>query len=1092
MNPTRRKLDFYNFCYAHRRMIWTLWLLGLAVVAGSWLTVFSPRIAALHKPWLMRGATAVAIVGLAALALSLPAFLFSGLFNVRFRYIARWAAHTAGTVRSSLSSGWPRFLLEFTVVTLIAWLFYRLTNKAFHSSQLFDPPLLLKLIVITLLLRILFWASRTSSRLVILEFSNLGNDTLKVSAQGIATRLLSQLTSLVQLFSGIDEIAPKRGNDQDDNGGAILKATVQVQDVGGALQGVISGDSKVKIWGGFEIPLGALVAAVGRLVQGPRIIGSLHKDGSGTTLIASLVGGGLSRNWRVLSSDLEDPCAADDVVLQAMIEQLAYRIFTDLVKTGSRRWRAVRAHCQGLRCYRDQLNTQRNRKLNLKRSERAFIQALSEDNEFAQNHYNLGVVYQDLGSPGAETEFQQAADLQPDFAAAHYALAKEQSDKYERARLCDRVILLQPDHIEAWLLKGVPPRRHGPRKPIDPNEWSQVVQPRAMAAALSWKALCRAEWDGSALENPETLAYRCLLDLGTARAGAGEAVGFSAAIFAQAISLNDTNPRALVQLASTYKKAGQLSKAAGAYFDVLRLQGPTTRSLTPLATVLIELCKNSGNDADAQRCKQQAEQVYRLANERSVLNERLLNDLALSIGVQPPDQPADSAEAAAGESVEESKQAKADEDLNAEEAVERALHYVKDATRAEKNGNRRLADQNFRKAEDLISWRATHELREQNAYGQLADELEKGSNFQRPLFYAKSAVELDPLDQNARQRLARIYYNLRDYNRAETEWQIALDLEPEDVDALQGITETYWERGAWTCDAKERSKQFDRVIEIFNQTLELSEKERDIQARTHYWLGRFYNDQRRYDNAIYHFNIAKRMDFSPLATRLFLGETYLEIESWDNAEDEFRDARQWQLEQLKQSRRAQKTRRGASRKNSDSQGPQEEVESPIELWIQIHLCRAMMYAERRVNLTEGRRLARRATSLITRADKSRQNQLRSWQYECLGAIKLEKGDLDGAIKDLETAIALSSDGLIEEGSGYYRLAKAHLACARSTLFNPAQSLLLARERCDDAEKASLRGVYKDKIDRLRKEIDFFAPKPDTAQLVSQAAGGKAA
>src|SRR5215469_1617613 len=244
MNSARRKLDLYNFCYARRRLIWTLWLLGFGATAASWAAVFSSRITAFHSPWVIRAATVVAIVGLAALALSLPAFLFSGLFNVRFRYTARWAAHSAGAIRKWLSSGWPRFLMEFAGITLIASLYYRLTNKAFHYSQLLDPPLLLKLIVITLLLRILFWASRTSSRLVILEFSNLGNDTTKVSAQGIATRLLSELTSLVQLFSRIDEIAPKHRNGQDDNSGAILKANVQVQDVGGALQGVISGDSK--------------------------------------------------------------------------------------------------------------------------------------------------------------------------------------------------------------------------------------------------------------------------------------------------------------------------------------------------------------------------------------------------------------------------------------------------------------------------------------------------------------------------------------------------------------------------------------------------------------------------------------------------------------------------------------------------------------------------------------------------------------------------------------------------------------------------------------------------------------------------------
>src|SRR5439155_1152068 len=175
--------DFYEFCYARHRIIWLFWWLLLGIVIGFYLAFLRPKIVASHSIWVWRGAAAAVVVGGVALIASLPALLFSGLFYVRFRYLARWAACAAGTARKGLSTGWLRALLQLIGVALAAGGFYRLTDKTFHASQVLTATGILKLIAITALLRILWWAFETSSRLVILPFSNYAGDTLKVSTE---------------------------------------------------------------------------------------------------------------------------------------------------------------------------------------------------------------------------------------------------------------------------------------------------------------------------------------------------------------------------------------------------------------------------------------------------------------------------------------------------------------------------------------------------------------------------------------------------------------------------------------------------------------------------------------------------------------------------------------------------------------------------------------------------------------------------------------------------------------------------------------------------------------------------------------------
>src|SRR5947209_482052 len=150
--------------------------------------------------------------------------------------------------------------------------------------------------------------------------------------------------------------------------------------------------------GPLEIPLGTLMAMVGRLVQGPRIVGSLHKDKDCFILAAQKIGGKQSYRWQVERPiSLVAATNGNSYNFVDMAAELACRMFTDLALNGSVRWKATSSFSEGLRAYRECLRTPKDRIANLKEAETKFIETLAEDIQYHLAYYNLGVVYTELG-----------------------------------------------------------------------------------------------------------------------------------------------------------------------------------------------------------------------------------------------------------------------------------------------------------------------------------------------------------------------------------------------------------------------------------------------------------------------------------------------------------------------------------------------------------------------------------------------------------------------------------------------------------------------------------------------------------------------
>src|SRR5712691_8278010 len=431
------------------------------------------------------------------------------------RYMALWLAQICGRIYYFLSSEWmpPLFwlfvvifsvsivdyisLVNFDVLshskvkplpTQCTLIWFQLGSQ--QCSQLW-PQLWSRLwsqlgsiLALYTLLWLLWWAWKARKSLVIEDFANYAGTQFDTDVKGLATLLVVKL-------------------------GQLLKDAVSSQ-------------SKLSL-GPIEIPIGILMSLLGHIVQGPRIIGSLHKDNGDLVLTAQIVGGKYPFKWRVNSASL--PVQSTDQSphdLVDMVEELVYRMFTDLELVGSSRASATAAFCEGLKAYRDCLRTPKDRLRNLKIAEKQFIQTLAEDVQFDLAYYNLGVVYTELGqTEAALATFEKAITQNPNSWIAYYALALgrlESQEYYRAAQLCKRVIELKPgkaNAAKAYQLRGLTQfelyrqEQDSEQKPQSMQK-QKSMQKRAdylkdstrshrKAITRSWLALCLAELKGQGI-----------------------------------------------------------------------------------------------------------------------------------------------------------------------------------------------------------------------------------------------------------------------------------------------------------------------------------------------------------------------------------------------------------------------------------------------------------------------------------------------------------------------------------------------------------------------------------------------------------------
>ncbi len=496
------------------------------------------------------------------------------------RYMALWLARICGRIYYFLSSEWmpPLFWLFVVIFSVSIVDYISLVNFDVLSqpkvkplptqctliwfqfgsqqcSQLW-PQLWSRLwsqlgsiLALYTLLWLLWWAWKAHKSLVIEDFANYAGAQFDADVKGLATLLVVKLGQLHRLYRAVDE---RRAIPTSVAKNEAIDATIKVEDVGQFLKDAISSQSKLSL-GPIEIPIGILMSLLGHIVQGPRIIGSFHKDNGDLVLTAQIVGGKYPFKWRVNSATL--PVQSTDQSphdLVDMVEELVYRMFTDLELVGSSRASATAAFCEGLKAYRDCLRTPKDRLRNLKIAEKQFIQTLAEDVQFDLAYYNLGVVYTELGqTEAALATFEKAITQNPNSWIAYYALALgrfESQEYYRAAQLCKRVIELKPgkaNTAKAYQLRGLTQfelyeqgqglmKKQELVQKLGPMQKQNLMQKRddyledstrsrRKAITRSWLALCLAELKGqgivaaeqSNISQIETLASVCLADLAT-------------------------------------------------------------------------------------------------------------------------------------------------------------------------------------------------------------------------------------------------------------------------------------------------------------------------------------------------------------------------------------------------------------------------------------------------------------------------------------------------------------------------------------------------------------------------------------------------
>lgn len=774
-----------------------------------------------------------------------------------------------------------------------------------------------------LLFYLLFQARR---RVVVEQFTDATGDEQKPDPRGLSTLLVGEIDRLRDLYTTVDDSAIPTAVQKN----RPLDATIKVEDVAGFLESPAMIETKASV-GPIQIPLGALLAFVSRFVRGPRLLGSIHVEGDALVLTTQLSKSGSLQTWHVERSlPAKGPTGRLDVP-QGMVQELAYRMFSDLALSGHVRWRATKDFADALTAIRHCLRTRENRRLNLQQAERSLIDAQEKDDHLGYVYYNLGVVFTELHKlaraeqaeagtrsdeeakahwNAAERAFRYQIRLTPDRWEAYYALAQTYDSREPKRphdldyilKRCDRVISMRPGTAttaKALLLKSNANRERG--------EVKEMIAHRRLAVAEAWSALCRAE-RGGGVDGEAQLAASALKALAVAYCERHRRWGLlvkmdearARRLLGRAVKLapNDAEIRYELSRACDSKPRREIDQLDAA----LRIDPSSPKWWARLALLHAQRAQERRGDGEEAHASYCCEQALRLVNcfvadgvdkdeARSVLETiaQAYSRLGPEFSAKAEDARARIlvAERCSAETLDLdalTKDASGTGWAGAEARIALGRHELE-------HGDLERARTQLGEAVDTLEALDPDELTRSEARILHARALQRLDEHDKAIEELRAAIGDDPLHRRPREALADILMEIRDYEKAQKVLKDALRWDPDRADLHRKVGHCYRKLAVDHRETARRKRALRNAIRAFSRALELSgHHSLDAQLESHYWLARLYKELGDYERAIPFLRRATICaDAKPLI-HLLLGEAYLRDRAYDSAETELRHA----------------------------------------------------------------------------------------------------------------------------------------------------------------------------------------------------------
>ena len=695
-----------------------------------------------------------------------------------------------------------------------------------------------------------------------------------------------------------------------------VPAPIMAEDLSGVLEAAVSVEATMAL-GPVKVPIGALASLVGRLAQGPRLTGAVHRTPAAVVVTARTVGHARHRTWRVDGAPSSD--GKDGPSPEALLEELAIRILTDLALEGLVRWKATASYVDGLRWYRECLRTKKDRRLNLERAKESFIETIARDDRFDLAHYNLGVVATELGQrEAAEAAFLSAIRINRDRWAPYYGLAQLYfvEERYEDVLpLCSRIIRLRRHRAEAYHLRAMSLRHKGYR--------SEAMLDRRRSVRWAWARMCGAALRGDD-KDTRKLAATTLRNLAGIRAydakdrwpvkpkpGPKERerrpirlrIGYLAACceLRQGRYLDRADAEMHFELGKVYAARRKWGAAAEQLERAVEIVPDRPRFWIQLARAYAGPDPTRASQALRDRAAFASDRAMAQPSEIVEGGFQRLQTVYTRIG--RCQQAVRSAQLEQFEREREKWRADVPPNVELEAMLDRLDEQeLWEATQvcvqlgqrylrcADTEHVQRVADRLVKELGNLCK-KHPREVRRHGIYALTAEVLHAAERKTDALRYAEAAVVHDPLSKPARRVLAQLYLDLGHLEQAREAWCAALVADPDGPSTNFGMGQCLVRLALDTHDPQRRSGLLCEATRYLRNALKLYQLgpadgegdgddavvPSDIEGQVRFWLGRAFFELDDYEQAVTQFQLCVTLDFQPLLSRLRLGVAHLRL-----------------------------------------------------------------------------------------------------------------------------------------------------------------------------------------------------------------------